>query len=73
MTKVYKVEFYVSEMNDELRSSEDVEEVLKWAFRSRGRTHIASIQESKEFEWDDDLPINKVDATTEDHEKFFKE
>lgn len=32
----------------------------------------SDVKESEEFEWDDDLKINNIAATTEDHEEYFK-
>lgn len=35
-------------------------------------TRVTSVQSSEEFEWDDDLAINKTNATPEDHEVYLK-
>ncbi|MCF7618538.1 hypothetical protein L3137_14880 [Bacillus sonorensis] len=74
MAKVYKAEFYITDMTDEFYSIDDVKEKIedtptfRWA-----RIHVTDVKESEEFEWDDDLKINNIAATTEDYEEYFKD
>ncbi|MFC8150390.1 hypothetical protein ACFUP3_11855 [Bacillus paralicheniformis] len=73
MAKVYKAEFYITDMSDEFYSVDDLKEKIeesptfRWAL-----VHVSDVKESEEFEWDDNLKINNITATTEDHEEYFK-
>ncbi|MED2944237.1 hypothetical protein P4284_22745 [Bacillus swezeyi] len=73
MAKVYKAEFYITDFNDEYQGINDVKEIIEesptfsWAL-----VHVSDVKESKEFEWDSDLKINHIEATTEDYEEYFK-
>lgn len=73
MTKIYKAEFYITDFNDEYQGIDDVKgkveesPTFRWAL-----VHVSDIKESEEFEWDDDLKINNIAATTEDYEEYFK-
>lgn len=72
MAKVYKVSLYITDYNDEYRDGEHLKSNLKehiddlWV----GVNHL-KIQESYEFEFDDELPINKINASEEDFEAYF--
>ena len=73
MAKLYKVEMYIIDFNDEIMDVDDLKGMLEeFGFHNWIGIKIANIKESKEFEWSDDLKINKVDATVEDFEKYFK-
>ena len=75
MAKVFKLEMYVvdvegtfenmtpSQVSKELKSTIDYEH---WTM-----SEVASLQTSKEFEWDEDSPINNTKATLEDYEAYF--
>ncbi|KAA6446732.1 hypothetical protein [Bacillus swezeyi] len=73
MAKVYKAEFYITDPNGEYHGTDDIKErieesaAFRWAL-----VHASDVKESKEFEWDADLIINHVAATTEDYEEYFK-
>ena len=73
MAKVYKATLYVTDYNEEYQDGEHLKLGLQehlddlWV----GVDHL-EIQESNEFEWDDELAINKVDASKEDYEVYFK-
>ncbi|MCI3197764.1 hypothetical protein GXP75_19250 [Bacillus sp. HU-1818] len=73
MAKVYKAEFYIADINDEFQGINDIKEKIEESptFRS-AYVHVADVKESAEFEWDDDLKINRIAATTEDYEEYFK-
>lgn len=72
MAKVYKVEMYITDVNEEFHNTYHIrpyiEDWHRWV-----ATKVANIQESVEFEWEDDLKINKVDASIEDFEEYFKD
>ncbi|MEC0764484.1 hypothetical protein P8898_19370 [Bacillus haynesii] len=47
---------------------EDITDIEnKWTI-----VHVADVKESNEFEWDDDLKINHIEATTDDYEEYLK-
>lgn len=74
MAKIYKVSVFITDYNDDYQNvdhfqselQERLEETL-WA----GVDHL-EVQESDEFEWDDDLEVNKTTATKEAFEEYFK-
>lgn len=75
MAKVYKMEIYVVDYNDEFDNAEqltdDMEELLQnelWV-----QADLTNVKESDEFEWHDDLQINKTDSTIEDLEVYLKD
>ncbi|UXQ88895.1 hypothetical protein Thu_35 [Bacillus phage Thurquoise] len=76
MPKVYKVEMYIVDANgdyDFLDNEEMVEEIKHQVdVRMDVMSHVTSVQSSKEFEWDDDLSVNKTNATIEDYEAQLK-
>ncbi|AMO25831.1 hypothetical protein Blue_008 [Bacillus phage Deep Blue] len=76
MAKVYKVEMYIVDANgdyDFLDNEEMVEEIEHQVdVRMDVMSHVTSVQSSKEFEWDDDLAVNKTNATIEDYEAQLK-
>ena len=73
MAKVYKAEFYITDMSNEFYSVDDLKEKIEESPTFRwSLVHVSDVKESEEFEWDDDLKINNIAATTEDHEKYFK-
>lgn len=68
MAKLYKVEMYLLDINDNYDSLEDIVETIKNTtelmpdyFRS----------DKVIFYWDDNLPINFDDCTKEDYESIF--
>ncbi|MFQ3543464.1 hypothetical protein Q7A53_05210 [Halobacillus rhizosphaerae] len=72
MAKVYKAGIYLIDANDDL----DIENI-KHALENLGYElwvgfEIATLKESKEFEWDDELKINQNNATISDYEEYFK-
>ena len=66
MSKVHRVSFYIADVNDEWEAS-DIDCVLSNKFNAE----FVKVESSEEFEWDDDLEINKVDNTKEDFDKYF--
>lgn len=73
MAKLYKVEMYITDFNDEIMDVDDLKGLLyEFEFHNWVGVKVVDIKESKEFEWSDDLKINKVDATVKDFEEYFK-
>lgn len=66
MAIIHKISFYIADVNDEWSSS-DIDCVLSNKFNAE----FVKVESSDEFEWDDDLEINKVDNTKEDFDKYF--
>ncbi|MGF9745661.1 hypothetical protein ABEX05_00040 [Bacillus velezensis] len=73
MAKVYKAEFYITDVNGNLQNIEDIKGGIEEAPAFRWTiVHVADVKESAEFEWDDDLKINRIEATTEDYEAYIR-
>ncbi|MDI3411830.1 hypothetical protein QKW52_22660 [Bacillus sonorensis] len=73
MAKVYKAEFYITDVNCKLQDIEDIKQGIEEAPAFRWTiVHVADVKESNEFEWDDDLKINHIEATTDDYEEYLK-
>lgn len=73
MTKIFKVELYIVDIDERIHDSvgvEHVADVIDDMFESR--TVVSSIEESKDFEWEDDLPINLVNVPLEAFDEYFK-
>ena len=67
MAKIYKIELYVVDCNNELENLEDIIVHAKGGtFFETGKVYV-----SKEFKWDDDLIINKTHSTISDLEAYF--
>lgn len=70
MSKIHKVEMFIVDICDDfngLQSYIDYAENDKYAPRL-----FVTKSESKEFEWDDELIINKLCATTDNYNEFFR-
>ncbi|AGT13424.1 hypothetical protein TROLL_145 [Bacillus phage Troll] len=76
MPKVHKVTLYVVDLYgdyDNYTEEEVAEEIKQHVdLQLDTMSHVGKIESSEEFEWDDELAINKTNATTEDHEAYFK-
>jgi len=73
MAKIYKVSLYLTDYNDEYHDKEHMEVYLNEHIKKLWvGVSCLEAQESIEFEFDDELTINKVSATKEDYEVFFK-
>jgi hypothetical protein len=74
VVKIFKVGMYIMDVNEDV---DDVDEVKRLLGQISERFDVdfktATIKESEEFEWDDDLKINRIDATIADYEEYFKE
>lgn len=69
MSKIHKVEMYVVDANDLMsRDYTDIPYVLSYA----DMDGILINGKTVEFEWDDDLAINRIDCPLEEYEKYFE-
>jgi hypothetical protein len=65
---------FVSDANGDMHNAEYLKEQLEQvADRLWVSFEHVEVEESEEFEWDDDLKINKTNATVEDFEEYFEE
>ncbi|CEQ01663.1 Uncharacterised protein [[Clostridium] sordellii] len=69
MEKLHKIELYIVDYNNQFETVDSFINYL--ADRTDCIYHVGN-SETVEFEWDDDLDINNIDATTKDYEKYFK-
>ena len=73
MARIYKAEIYLTDTSDEIQDLNQLKNALKGlGDRLWVGVDIASVTESKEFEWEDDLKINKINSTIDDLEEYFK-
>lgn len=74
MAKLYKVELYLCDVNDEFYDKDDVLEYLNSLLEMDDYflTRIINAKESKEFEWYDDIDINYSDCNIEKFKKYFE-
>lgn len=71
MAKIHKVELYLLDVNEDFNNVDDVIEYMSNTKYAPG-VHVIS-SESKEFEWDDDVIINRCNCSTEQYNNFFEE
>ena len=73
MAKLYKVELYLCDVNDEFYDKDDVLEYLNSLLEMDDYflTRIINAKESKEFTWYDDIDLNDIDCPKEECEKYF--
>lgn len=74
MAKLYKVELYLCDVNNEFYDKDDVLEYLNSLLEMDDYflTRIINAKESKEFEWYDNIDINYSDCNIEKFEKYFE-
>lgn len=74
MAKVYKAVIYMTDANGQIEDLEQLNDELTGAIERIGLTlDIGEYKESDEFEWNDDLLINKRDAEIEDFEAYLRD
>lgn len=74
MANVFKVVMYLTDSHGDYYLEHLKDELENAVTRCLDmRVDIDKIDESAEFEWDDDLQINKTNATIEDFESYFEE
>ncbi|WQZ49544.1 hypothetical protein Z3_228 [Bacillus phage Z3] len=76
MAKVHKVTMYIVDANGDYdwhNNGDMVNEVEHHIDeRMDVMSRVISVESSEEFEWDDDLAVNKTNATIEDYEAQLK-
>lgn len=74
MAKVTKLEVYIVDSDDDYQDAEHFIGELKELIRNQMwvQVDVGEVKESEEFEWDDDLKINRTDSTIEDLEAYFR-
>ena len=72
MAKLFKIETYLLDYNNDFRNIENLEDYLDWKIRY-GLLEHTHIVEADIGEWDDDHPLNIVDCPEAEYEKYFKE
>lgn len=76
MARVFKLEMYIVDAEDTFRNwtpsqvAMEIKSVVD--YENWTMSEVSSIQTSKEFEWDDNLDINRTIATLDDYEAYFK-
>lgn len=69
MSKLHKVEMFILDVDDGFKDVDDIVEYLRCLKYS---PHIRVIEsETKEFEWDDDVIVNRSSCTNKEYEDFF--
>jgi hypothetical protein len=70
MSKIFKGSFYYVDANNDF---DTIDEFIDRLERDKYINHIDVFdkQESKEFEFDDDLKINKTDCNRKEFDKYF--
>ena len=71
MSKIYKIEAYIVDSNDNFTDAEDCFEYM--IDKALCFSPIPINFKQAEFEWDDDLPINCYGCTEQDCEDMFEE
>lgn len=71
MSKLHKLEMYIVDANGMFNSIDDILNYLY--FKTHDLSFTLSKSKTSEFEWNDNLKINKVDCTIQDYEEYFKE
>lgn len=69
MANIHKLGLYIVDANGNYM---DVEEIINIIESNTDCECKVAYSDSKQFEWDDELKINYVDADAEDYEEYFK-
>lgn len=72
MAKLYKVQFYLTDPNNDFETSEDLKDYLDWKVRYgfMKHMHITSVDVG---EWEDEHPLNQIDCPESEYKKYFNE
>ncbi|MDS7057172.1 hypothetical protein NXG04_07720 [Klebsiella pneumoniae] len=73
MAKVFKATVYFADYNEEIQDEEDLKNFIEDRLGRWVGIHISETKESEDFEWEDDLKINKTNRTAEDFEEYLKD
>lgn len=71
MAKIHKVEMYLIDIHEDFGTLNDAL-VYMTAGKYSPLLHLVT-SESKEFEWDDDVIINRCNCTNEQYNQFFEQ
>lgn len=71
MAKIFKVSTYVVDPMGEFNES-SLEDCLVWCTQNDISLRHIKIDGSDIGEWDDSLPVNRLNCGTEEFEKYFK-
>ena len=69
MAKLYKMEMYILDINED---HSDLEEIICSIESSVDVNFITFNEKQVDVEWDDNLKINMYDATEKDFKEYFK-
>ena len=72
MAKLYKIQTYFLDYNDEFKTASRIALALKCRMYGGILEHLY-IAEADIGEWDDNHPLNIVDCPEAEYEKYFKE
>ena len=72
MAKLFKIQAYIVDCNDEFDSG-NIEEYLDYCTQRYFSLEHLKVTETDLGEWDDDHPLNIVDCPEAEFEKYFKE
>ena len=75
MAQLYKMTMYICDLEDSLSLEEaeaNIDNVLS-GVATNCITHYSNEKVGPNIEWDDDIDLNRIDATTEQWEKYFNE
>lgn len=72
MPKLYKIQAYLVDYNNDFESISALKNYIDWNTRYGFTSHL-HIAEADIGEWDDDHPLNIVDCPEAEYEKYFKE
>ena len=75
MAKLYKMTMYICDLGGNLSLEEmkaNIDNVLS-GISIHCVTHYSNEKEGPNIEWEDDIDLNRIDATTEQWENYFKD
>ncbi|MEX0598134.1 MAG: hypothetical protein WD512_16720 [Candidatus Paceibacterota bacterium] len=73
MAKVYKATIYIADPNNDVSDLIDLNDMIENELGEWKIIKVAESKESEEFNWDDDLMINKIYSQVDDYEEYFKD
>lgn len=72
MAKLFKIQTYLIDYQDDFASAEELENYIEWAI-GHGMFEHTQIQSADIGEWEDEHPLNYMDCPESEFEKYFKE
>lgn len=72
MPKLYKIQAYLVDYNDDFKTIDTIKRYIDWNTRYGYIDHL-HITEADLGEWGDDHPLNVVDCPEAEYDKYFKE